>query len=105
MAVIAGVLVGLGVGTELVCCLGLLAMPRPIDRLHYAGAGTVVGPALIAAAVCVEEGLFTTNGLNAVVVAVMLALLGAALTIATARSIRLGERGTLEASDAEQERA
>jgi multisubunit Na+/H+ antiporter MnhG subunit len=98
------VLVALGVAIELVCCVGLLAMRNAIDRLHYAGAGTVTGPALVAAAVCVEEGLFTTSGLNAVAVAALLALLGTALTIATARVIRLGERGTLESSSAERER-
>jgi len=97
-------LVALGVTAELVCCLGLLVMPAAMDRLHYAGAGTVVGPTLIAAAVCVEEGVFTANGLNALVVALMLALLGAALSIATARAIRLRERGMLEPSDAERRR-
>ena len=98
------VLVALGVVAELACCLGLLAMPTAIDRLHYAGAGTVVGPVLIAAAVCLEEGVFTTNGLNALVVALMLALLGGALSIATARTIRLREHGTLEPTDAERRR-
>jgi len=39
----------------------------------------------------------------AVVVAVLLALLGAALSTATARAIRLRERGTLKASEAERE--
>lgn len=85
---IVAVLIGLGVGAELVCCAGLLAMRNAIDRLHYAAAATVVGPVLVAAAVCVEEGLFTTNGLNAVVIAVLLALLGAALVVATGRVIR-----------------
>ena len=99
------VLVALGVAIELASCVGLLAMRTAIDRIHYAGAGTVVGPALIAAAVCVEEGLFTTNGLNAVVVAALLAVLGAALATATARVIRLRERGTLESTPAERERA
>ncbi len=99
------VLVALGVAIELASCVGLLAMRTAIDRIHYAGAGTVAGPALIAAAVCVEEGLFTTNGLNAVLVAVMLAILGAALATATARAIRLRERGTLESTAAERERA
>jgi multisubunit Na+/H+ antiporter MnhG subunit len=80
-------------------------MRTAIDRIHYAGAGTVVGPALIAAAICVEEGLFTTNGLNAVLVAILLALLSAALATATARAIRLRERGTLESTPAERERA
>ena len=64
----------------------------------------VAGPALIAAAICVEEGLFTTNGLNAILVALMLALLGAALAIAVARAIRLGDRGSLESTPAERER-
>jgi multisubunit Na+/H+ antiporter MnhG subunit len=101
--VIVGLLVGLGVAAELLSCLGLLAMRNALDRLHYAGAATVVGPWLIAVAVCVEEGLFTVNGLNAVAVALMLALLGAAITTATARMIRVGERGTLEPSAAERE--
>jgi multisubunit Na+/H+ antiporter MnhG subunit len=99
------VLVTLGVAIELASCVGFLAMRTAIDRIHYAGAGTVVGPALIAAAVCVEEGLFTANGLNAVVVAFLLAILGAALATATARAIRLRERGTLESTPAERERA
>lgn len=101
---IVDVLVALGVTIELIACLGFASMRNAIDRLHYAGAGTVVGPALIAAAVCVEEGFFTTNGLNAVVVALLLALLGAALGIATGRVIRLRERRTLESTDAERER-
>lgn len=104
MAVIVHVLVWLGVAVELFCCVGLAAVRQPIDRLHYAGAATVVGPALVATAVCVEEGLFTTSGLNAVAVALLLALLGAALGVATARAIRLRERGTLESSPAERER-
>jgi multisubunit Na+/H+ antiporter MnhG subunit len=104
MAVIVHLLVWLGVAVELVCCVGLVAMRNAIDRLHYAGAATVAGPALIAAAICVEEGLFTTNGLNAIAVASMLALLGGALGVATARAIRLRERGTLEPSPAERER-
>ena len=60
---------------------------------------------VVAAAICVEEGLFTTNGLNAVLVALLLALLGAALATATARAIRLRDRGTLESTPAERERA
>jgi multisubunit Na+/H+ antiporter MnhG subunit len=103
--VIVDVLVALGVAVELAACVGLVAMRNAIDRIHYAGAGTVVGPTLIAAAVCGEEGLFTTNGLNAVAVALLLAILGAALATATARAIRLRERGTLDSTPAERERA
>jgi multisubunit Na+/H+ antiporter MnhG subunit len=104
VAVAVDILVGLGVAIELIACLGLVVMRNAIDRLHYAGAATVVGPTVIAAAVCVEEGLFTTNGLNAILVALMLALFGAALGTATARAIRITERGTLESTPAERER-
>ena len=104
MTVAYHLLIWLGVAVELVCCVGLLAMRNAIDRLHFAGAATVIGPALVAAAVCVREGFFTANGFNAVAVALMLGLLGGALSIATARAIRLRARGTLESSEAERER-
>jgi multisubunit Na+/H+ antiporter MnhG subunit len=103
VAVAVHVLVWLGVAVELLCCAGLVAMRSAIDRLHYASAATTVGPALIAAAVCVQEGVFTTNGLDAIAVALLLSLLGAALGIATARAIRLRERGSLESTPAERE--
>jgi len=102
--VIVQVLVWAGVAIELACCAGFVALPSAIDRLHFASAATVLGPSLIAAAVCFEEGLFTTNGLNAVAVAAMLAILGGGLTIATARAVRLRDRGTLESSRAERGR-
>jgi multisubunit Na+/H+ antiporter MnhG subunit len=93
VAVIAAVLVSFGVAAELVCCAGLIAMRNAVDRLHYAAAGTTVGPSLVAAAVCVEEGLFSANGLNALAVALMLALLGAALASVTGHLAHAKERG------------
>jgi multisubunit Na+/H+ antiporter MnhG subunit len=104
MALTVDVFVWLAVAIELACCVGLVAVRSAIDRLHYGAAATVVAPALVAVAVCIEEGLFTTSGLNAIAVALLLALLGGALGIATARAIRLRERGTLESSAAERER-
>jgi len=101
--VVVDVLVVLAVMIELVCCLGLVAMRTPLDRLHYAGAATVVGPSLFAAAVCVREGLFSSNGLAAVAVALLLALLGTALTNATGRLARR-EHAKLESTPAERER-
>jgi multisubunit Na+/H+ antiporter MnhG subunit len=99
------VLVAGGVVAELVCCLGLLAMRNAIDRLHYAGAAATLGPALIASAVCVREGLVSSQGLNAVLIAVLLAFGSAAVAGATARLIRLRQRGSLESTAAERERA
>lgn len=104
MTVAFHVLVWLAVAVELTCCVGFAVLRPAIDRLHFAGAATVLGPALVAAAICCREGLFTTNGLNAVATVLLLALLGGALSIATARAIRLSDRGTLESSQAERER-
>jgi multisubunit Na+/H+ antiporter MnhG subunit len=98
------VLVATAVAAELVCCLGLLAMQSAVDRLHYAGAAATIGPTTAAIAVVVSEGLVSTAGLNALVIAVFLLAAGPALTSATARMIRLRERGTLESSPAERRR-
>ena len=98
------VLVGLGVAAELVCCVGILAARHAIDRLHYAAASATLGPALIAAAIVLQESLFTTGGLNAVVVALLLIVLNSAATVFTARAFRLRECGTLEASGPERRR-
>ena len=104
MAVVVHVLVWLGVAIELACCVGLVVPRSAIDRLHFAGAATTVGPVLVAAAVCLEEGVFTTNGLNSIAIALLLALLGGALGVATARTIRLRERGSLKSTPAERNR-
>jgi multisubunit Na+/H+ antiporter MnhG subunit len=101
---VVDVLVAGGVAAELICCLGLLAMRNAIDRLHYSGAAATVGPALIAAAVCVREGLVSSQGLNSVLVAAVLAFGSAAVAGATARVIRLRQRGSLESTPAERER-
>ncbi len=104
MALTVDVLVSLGVAAELVCCLGLVTMRSPLDRLHYAGAAATIGPLLIAAAVCVEEGLFSSSGLNALVASVLLSILGTGLATVIARVVRLKQQGTLEPSPAERER-
>jgi multisubunit Na+/H+ antiporter MnhG subunit len=98
------VLVGIGVATQLVACLGLLAMRRAIDRLHYASAATAVGPAFIAAAVCTRQGVVSSQGLTSILIAVVLAFAGGTLALAVARIVRLRTHGTLEPSPAERER-
>jgi multisubunit Na+/H+ antiporter MnhG subunit len=98
------VLVALGVGVEVIACLGLLAMRTAIDRLHFASAGTALGPALIAAAVCIREGIVSSQALSAILIAVVFAFAGSALGIALARVVRIGTVGTLKSSPAERER-
>jgi multisubunit Na+/H+ antiporter MnhG subunit len=98
------VLVALGVGSQLVCCAGLLAARTALDRLHYASAATTLGPVLLAAAVIVEEG-FTQPGLNALLVAALLLMLNPVVVHATARVGRLATTGTLEPTAREREAA
>lgn len=102
---VVDVLVSLGVATEVVACVGLAAMRNAIDRLHYANAGTTLGPAFVAAAVCVREGVASAQGLAALLIAVVFAFAGSALGIATARAIRLRAVGTLESTPPERRRA
>jgi multisubunit Na+/H+ antiporter MnhG subunit len=99
------VLVGIGVATEVVACIGVAAMRRPMDRLHYASAATGLGPAFVAAAVCVREGVVSAQGLSALLIAVVLAFAGGTLGLAVARIVRLRTHGTLEPSAAERERS
>jgi multisubunit Na+/H+ antiporter MnhG subunit len=99
------VLVALAVGAEVIACLGLLVMRTAIDRLHFAGAGVTLGPAFLAAAICVREGVVSAQGLAALLIAVVLPLGGSAVGTATARLIRVETHDTMTASAAERERA
>ncbi len=45
----------LGVACQLVCCLGVLVFGNVFDRLHFAGAGTTLGPLLVGGAVLVRQ--------------------------------------------------
>jgi monovalent cation/proton antiporter MnhG/PhaG subunit len=98
------VLISLGVAAELVCCLGVLAMRNALDRLHYAAAANTLGPMLIAVAVCVREGVATNQGLTALLIAFLMLVAGPAVTSATARVVRLHERGTLDTTQSERDR-
>jgi multisubunit Na+/H+ antiporter MnhG subunit len=102
---VVGVLVVGAIAAELMCCLGLLLMRNAVDRLHYVGGAATLGPAMIAAAVCVREGLVSSQGLNSILIAVLLAFGSASVTGATLRMIRLRQRGTLESTAAERKRA
>jgi monovalent cation/proton antiporter MnhG/PhaG subunit len=100
--VVVVVLLVLGVGIELVCCLGVLVMRNVYDRLHYTGPASF-GAVLIAAAVVIREGLLSQIGTKAVLVAAVLLVVSPALVHATARAARLRERGELRAQPHEVE--
>jgi monovalent cation/proton antiporter MnhG/PhaG subunit len=81
------VLLALGVTLELACCVGVLVMRTPFDRLHYASAGITVPAFLILAAVLIREHL-SSGGLEAIAAVAILFLLYPVLLTATARAAR-----------------
>jgi multicomponent Na+:H+ antiporter subunit G len=81
-----------GVGIEVLCCVGVLAMRGVYDRLHYTGPAGL-GAALIAAAIIVRES-FSLIGDKAVLLAVFLVLSSPVLAHVTARAARVREHGT-----------
>ena len=86
------VLLGLGVASALMGALGILTTRDPYDQLHFTGPATVVGPVTIAAAVLVEEP-FSSAGIKAVLVALIMVGTGPILLHATARAARVREHG------------
>lgn len=98
--VAADALLVIGVGIELMCCLGILVMRDVFDRLHYLGPATVLGPVFIAAAVVLEEAL-STAGIKAILIAGVLLSTGPVLTHATARAARIRRYGAWEAQPGE----
>ena len=89
---LVGALVAVGVGVELVCCVGVLAMRDAYDRLHFTAPASTLGAVAIAAAILVEES-FSASGLKAMLVAAVLVVTNPLLVHATARAGRVRELG------------
>jgi len=83
--VLVDIFLTLGVGCQLVCCLGVVVMRTALDRLHYAAAGTTLGPILVGIAVLIRESV-SAGGLETIATVAFLVLLNPVLTIATARA-------------------
>ena len=90
------VLLALAFAVEAVCCLGLLAMRNPFDRLHAVSPANILPPLFVLMAVFVESG-FSQATVKAGLIAVALVFTSAIVTHAIARAARLREAGELEA--------
>jgi multicomponent Na+:H+ antiporter subunit G len=90
----ARVMLAAGVALELLCCLGVLLMRDALDRLHYAGAGTLAA-VLIAVAVVVRDS-FSLIGNKALALAALVLVTSPVLTHFTARALHDAERGRRE---------
>jgi len=86
--VVVWILLPLGVVVQLASVVGVLVMPNVLDRLHYLGPASGLGPILIAGAVVAREA-FDHQGIEAVLIAAFLATFGAVLTHVTARAARI----------------
>lgn len=89
--VVATVLLIAGGSLEVLAVIGLVVMRDVYDRLHYVGLAGY-GALLIAIAIVVRES-FSLIGNKALATAAVLVLFGPVLVHATARSLRVRERG------------
>ena len=90
------VLLALGVTAQLLCAIGVAAGRTVFDRLHFAGAGTTLGPFLILVALLIRVG-FTSQGLEAIAAVLVLFLANPVLVNATARAARRIDYGGVTA--------
>jgi multisubunit Na+/H+ antiporter MnhG subunit len=91
---VVDVALGLAVGCEAVCVLGVLGSATVYERLHYAGATTAVAPFLVLVAVVLRQPHPYTNPVwNGVFTAVVLFALNNVLSHAVARVALRREAG------------
>ena len=80
-------LLTVAVCAEILCCVGMMAMRRSLDLLHYVSAAVILGPLPLAAAIVIEEGL-SSSGIITVLTALLMLLMSPILTHATANAIQ-----------------
>lgn len=95
------VLLGLAVAAQWICCIGLVVMRTPADRLHYTSAGYTVGPFCVLAAILVQAGL-TSNGLDSIATVAIMFLSGPLVVHATARALRRNRLGDVSTQPQEK---
>jgi len=97
------VLLYLGVACQLVCCIGVLVMRGPFDKLHYAAAGSTLGPVLLGTALVLRETVQTSGAIevnaaawDTIATVALLFFLNPALCVATARAARRIDFGSVK---------
>ena len=101
-AVTAAVLLVLGVGIELACCVGVLVMRGVYDKLHYTAPATTLGALAIAGAVLLRESI-VRYGIKAILVTVALLITNPLLTHAIARASRIRRFGAWTTQQGEED--
>jgi monovalent cation/proton antiporter MnhG/PhaG subunit len=93
LIVIGALLVAVAVAW--ICCLGLLAMRNPYDRLHAMAPANILPPLFLLIAVFAERG-FSIATIKASLLAAALIFASPIVTHALARAARLRETGKLQ---------
>ena len=94
-SIAVAVLLCLGVGIELACCIGVLVMRDAHDKLHYIGPAAILGPIAVAAAIVIRES-FSQAGVKSILTAALLIIANPVLTHATGRAFYIRRRDHLE---------
>jgi len=95
------VLVWVVVITCLLCCLGLVAMKDFFERLHYMATVSTVATMALLAAVVIEQG-WGQAAIKVSLIVVVLLLMNAVLTHATARAARVRDLGHWQPAEGEK---
>ena len=94
-------LLAAGVLCQLLCCVGVLVAHDVFDRLHYAGAGSTLGPLFILASILLANGL-TTQRLQTIPDAAIVFVPSPILVDGAARAARRMTFGHVSASAEER---
>ncbi|HKU19710.1 MAG TPA: monovalent cation/H(+) antiporter subunit G [Terriglobales bacterium] len=95
------VLVWATVLTCLVCCLGIALMKNLFERLHYMATVSTVATVALLAAVVIEQG-WGQAAIKMSLIVVVLFLMNAVLTHATARAARVRSSGHWQPAEGEK---
>lgn len=87
---VAGLL-GLGVGIQLLCALGLWVLRGPFERLHVLGPANGLGAVALAVAVALDTPA-KDGGVKALLIGAVLVVMGPVLNHAVGRAAVLRER-------------
>lgn len=94
-------LVWLAVVTSLVCCLGIVLMKDLFERLHYMATVSTVATVALLAAVVIEQG-WGQAAIKMSLIVIVLFLMNAVLTHATARAARVRDYGHWQPAEGEK---
>ena len=85
-----------GCACQMICVAGVLWMRSGFDQLHFAGAASTLGPALIGVAVILQGFDSVSGTIDCVAALVISCVLGPVIVMATARAGRRMRYDTLD---------